>query len=31
MLLDIKAGWKILLMLGIGIFKKDNNTTYNEL
>ena len=31
MLLDIKAGWKILLMLGIGIFKKDNNTTYNEI
>ena len=31
MLLDIKAGWKILLMLGIGIFKKNNNTTYNEI
>ena len=31
MMLNIKAGWKILLMLGIGIFKKNNDIKYAEI
>ena len=31
MMLNIKAGWKILLMLGIGIFKKNNDVKYAEI